>query len=311
MLFSRNIIVSVKVINLKKVFGEQIAVNAINFEIAEGQIVGFLGPNGAGKSTTMKMLTGFLPPTSGESWVAGFNIDKSPMDVKRNIGYLPEHNPLYTDLYVKEYLLFCASIFKLDKKESRVKEMIDRVGLTPEYKKKIGQLSKGYRQRVGLAQALIHDPKVLILDEPTSGLDPNQIGEIRTVIKEFGQNKTVILSTHIMQEVQALCDKVIIINKGSIVANDNVENLQHLAQNKILIRLELSKSINESILRNISGVNNITIIGKNTYELECTNDIRETLFFSVAQSGNAILNMQLEQQSLEEIFKKLTTKKTL
>ncbi len=297
---------SVKVINLKKIFGEQIAVNSINFEIGEGEIVGFLGPNGAGKSTTMKMLTGFLPPSAGESWVTGFNVEKNPLEVKRNIGYLPEHNPLYLDVYVKEYLLFCAGIFKLDKKEERVKNIIDRVGLTPEYKKKIGQLSKGYRQRVGLAQALIHDPKVLVLDEPTSGLDPNQIVEIRNVIKEFGKDKTVILSTHIMQEVQALCDKVIIINKGVIVANDNVQNLQNTSKTKTIIVVQLSKEIELNIFRAVQGVLQAKRIAANKYELECTSDIREQLFFAVAPTGSAIINMQLEQQSLEEIFKILT-----
>jgi ABC-2 type transport system ATP-binding protein len=298
--------VSVQVKNLKKVFGEQVAVNAINFEIGEGEIVGFLGPNGAGKSTTMKMLTGFLPPTSGESWVAGFNVEKYPLDVKRNVGYLPEHNPLYLDLYVKEYLLFCAGIFKLDNKNERVKNIIERVGLTPEYKKKIGQLSKGYRQRVGLAQALLHDPRVLVLDEPTSGLDPNQIVEIRNVIKEFGQNKTVILSTHIMQEVQALCDKVIILNKGIIVANDKVSNLQTSSKTKTLIILQTNKEIDLKPLKDVPGVINARRIGASKYELECTSDIREQLFFAVAQAGIAIINMNLEQQSLEEIFKILT-----
>lgn len=305
-LFSRIHIVSVKVINLKKVFGEQVAVDSINFEIGEGEIVGFLGPNGAGKSTTMKMLTGFLPPTSGESWVAGFNIAKHPLEVKQNIGYLPEHNPLYLDVYVKEYLLFCAGIFKLKNKEARVKEIIEKVGLTPEYKKKIGQLSKGYRQRVGLAQALIHDPKVLILDEPTSGLDPNQIVDIRNVIKEFGKDKTVILSTHIMQEALALCSKVMIINHGVIVANDKVENLQNTAKTKTIIVLQLSKEIDIHHLEKVPGVLQVKRIAAHKYELECATDLREQLFFAVAQSGTAILNMQLEQQSLEEIFKVLT-----
>ncbi len=297
---------SVKVINLKKIFGEQVAVNSINFEIGQGEIVGFLGPNGAGKSTTMKMLTGFLPPTSGESWVAGFNVEKHPLEVKRRVGYLPEHNPLYLDVYVKEYLLFCAGVFKLDKKEERVKEIISKVGLTPEYKKKIGQLSKGYRQRVGLAQALLHDPRVLVLDEPTSGLDPNQIVEIRNVIKEFGKDKTVILSTHIMQEVQAICDKVIIINKGTIVANDNVQSLQSAGKTKNIIKLQLNKDIDLKLLKEIPGVQQVNHTGNSKYELECTSDIREQIFFKMAQSGVAIINMQLEQQSLEEIFKQLT-----
>ncbi len=297
---------TVKVINLKKVFGEQVAVNSINFEIGQGEIVGFLGPNGAGKSTTMKMLTGFLPPTSGESWVAGYNVEQNPLEVKRNIGYLPEHNPLYLDVYVKEYLLFCAGIFKLNKKEERVKDIIEKVGLTAEYKKKIGQLSKGYRQRVGLAQALLHDPKVLVLDEPTSGLDPNQIVEIRNVIKEFGKDKTVILSTHIMQEVLALCDKVIIINKGVIVANDKVQNLQDSGKTKTIIIVQLNKEIELKLLQEVPGVLRAKRIGTNKYEVECRTDLREQLFFAIAPTGAAIINMQLEQQSLEDIFKALT-----
>jgi ABC-2 type transport system ATP-binding protein len=299
--------VSIKVTSLRKKFGQQVAVNSINFEIGSGEIVGFLGPNGAGKSTTMKMLTGFLPPGSGEAIVAGYDVVKDPLAVKRNTGYLPEHNPLYLDLFVKEYLLFCAGIYKLDNKESRVNAIIERVGLLPEYKKKIGQLSKGYRQRVGLAHALLHDPKVLILDEPTSGLDPNQITEIRNVIREFGKNKTVLLSTHIMQEVQALCDRVIIINKGNIVADDDVKNLQHSFQDRVIISLELNRDIDENILKRVEGILKVRKNGPHKYELESATDLREKLFFAVAQAGAAIINVQLQQQSLEEIFKQLTT----
>ncbi len=301
------LIVSVKVINLTKKFGAQVAVNAISFEVGQGQIVGFLGPNGAGKSTTMKMLTGFLPPTQGQAFVDGIDVEKDPVAVKRITGYLPEHNPLYLDLYIKEYLLFCAGIFKLDKKEQRVKEIIERVGLTPEYKKKIGQLSKGYRQRVGLAQALIHEPRVLVLDEPTSGLDPNQIVEIRNVIKDFGKDRTVILSTHIMQEVQALCDRVLIINKGNIVADDAVANLQLSGRNEVVIALELSRSVDAALLKAVPGVKKVTVTGNNAYQLECSKDVREELFFAVAQQKAAILKVQIQEQSLEEIFKQLTT----
>ena len=306
-IISRLLTVSVKVVNLTKKFGAQVAVNAINFEIGQGQIVGFLGPNGAGKSTTMKMLTGFLPPTSGQALVDGIDVEKDPVAVKRITGYLPEHNPLYLDLYIKEYLLFCAGIFKLDKKEQRVKEIIERVGLTPEYKKKIGQLSKGYRQRVGLAQALIHEPRVLVLDEPTSGLDPNQIVEIRQVIKEFGKDRTVILSTHIMQEVQALCDRAIIISKGNLVADDAVANLQLSGRNNVVIVLELSRAIDSAVLKAVEGVKKVSTTGTNTYELECSTDVREALFFAVAQQKAAILKVQIQEQSLEEIFKQLTT----
>ena len=217
---------SISVQQLSKVYGEQHAVDHITFDVPAGQIVGFLGPNGAGKSTTMKMLTCFIPPTSGKASVCGFDSMEQPLQVKRRVGYLPEHNPLYPDMYIKEYLEFAARMHAMKNFGPRVDEMIDVTGLGPERKKKIGQLSKGYRQRVGLAQAMLHDPEVLILDEPTSGLDPNQLLEIRKLIKTLGEQKTVILSTHIMQEVQALCDRIIIINKGRIVADDSVSGLQ-------------------------------------------------------------------------------------
>ncbi|TWR27052.1 ATP-binding cassette domain-containing protein [Mucilaginibacter achroorhodeus] len=216
---------SIQVAALSKVYGVQKAVNAISFEAKTG-VLGFLGPNGAGKSTTMKMLTGYIPPTDGTATVNGFDIIKQPLEVKRSIGYLPESNPLYTDMYVKEALDFIAGIHQLHDANKRIAEVIEQTGLGPEQHKKIGQLSKGYRQRVGLAQAILHDPQVLILDEPTSGLDPNQLIEIRQLISELGRSKTVILSTHIMQEVEAVCNNVIIINKGNIVANDTLANLR-------------------------------------------------------------------------------------
>ncbi|MBP9933650.1 MAG: ATP-binding cassette domain-containing protein [Chitinophagaceae bacterium] len=218
---------SVKVQQLTKVYGEQIAVNAIQFEIAKGEIVGFLGPNGAGKSTTMKILSGYIPPTSGQAFVCGMDVSENELAIKSRIGYLPESNPLYHDMYVREYLEFLAGVHKLGSKSaSRVDEMILQTGLSKESKKKIGELSKGYKQRVGIAQAMLHDPEVLILDEPTSGLDPNQIVEIRELIRHFGKEKTVILSTHIMQEVEAMCDRVILINQGSIVADQSLPNLK-------------------------------------------------------------------------------------
>ncbi len=218
---------SVKVESLTKVYGEQVAVDHISFEIAKGEIVGFLGPNGAGKSTTMKMITGYIPATEGKATVCGFQVGDDHLEVQKRIGYLPESNPLYPDMYVREYLEFLAGIHQLGKQsQQRITEVIQQTGLVVEEKKKIGALSKGYRQRVGLAQAMLHNPEVLILDEPTSGLDPNQIVEIRELIKNFGQSKTVILSTHIMQEVEAMCDRVILISKGKIVANDNLKNLQ-------------------------------------------------------------------------------------
>jgi ABC-2 type transport system ATP-binding protein len=217
---------SIEVKHLVKYYGEQAAVNDISFSIAKGEIVGFLGPNGAGKSTTMKIITGFIPATSGEVNVCGMPVDVDSLDTRQIIGYLPEHNPLYLDMYVREYLEFVGKIYKIKNLKDRVNEMIKAVGLDVEQNKKIGALSKGYRQRVGLAAAIIHDPQVLILDEPTSGLDPNQLVEIRELIKTIGRSKTVMLSTHIMQEVEAICDRVVIINKGQIVADDTASQLQ-------------------------------------------------------------------------------------
>jgi ABC-2 type transport system ATP-binding protein len=234
---------SVRVENLKKVYGEQVAVNAINFEIKKGEIVGFLGPNGAGKSTTMKMITGYVPATEGKAFVCGKENTENILETQQRIGYLPESNPLYLEMYVREYLEFLAGVHKLgDKGKSRIDEIIQQTGLHVEEKKKISALSKGYKQRVGIAQAMIHNPDVLILDEPTSGLDPNQIVEIRTLIKEFGKEKTVILSTHIMQEVEAMCDRVIIINKGNIVADAKLNELQNQFPNQTL----------ETIFRNLT-----------------------------------------------------------
>ncbi len=225
---------SITVKNLSKHFGEQKAVNEISFEAKPGKILGFLGPNGAGKSTSMKMLTGYLTPTSGEAFICGKSILTDEMAVKRSIGYLPEHTPLYTDMYVREFLSFVAETYQLKNIKNRVEEVIKQVGLTEEQHKKIGMLSKGYKQRVGIAQAIIHDPEVLILDEPTSGLDPNQLSDIRALIKSLGASKTVVLSTHIMQEVEAICDEVIIINKGKIVANAPIEELKKLHGNSSL-----------------------------------------------------------------------------
>ncbi|WP_044173855.1 gliding motility-associated ABC transporter ATP-binding subunit GldA [Flectobacillus major] len=224
---------SLKIQNLTKVYGQQKAVNDISFDVQKGEIVGFLGPNGAGKSTTMKIATCYIPATSGSVEVCGFDVRQSPNDVRRNIGYLPEHNPLYLDMYVKEFLEFVGGIYKIkgNTLKQRIEEVIELVGLQVEQKKKIGQLSKGYRQRVGLAQALIHDPQVLILDEPTTGLDPNQLVEIRSVIKQIGREKTVIFSTHIMQEVEAICDRVVIINKGQVMENQPLDKLVQSGKN--------------------------------------------------------------------------------
>lgn len=231
---------SIKVEQLTKVYGQQKAVNSISFFAQPGAVLGFLGPNGAGKSTTMKILAGFIPPTSGTAHVAGFDISSQSLDVRRNLGYLPEHNPLYLDLYVKESLSFVADIYKIPNKSKRINEVIELTGLGLEQHKKISTLSKGYRQRVGLAQAIIHDPQVLILDEPTSGLDPNQLVEIRKLISDLGRSKTVILSTHIMQEVEAVCDQVIIINRGEIVANDSLKRLIASNDNRSLENIFLT-----------------------------------------------------------------------
>jgi ABC-2 type transport system ATP-binding protein len=238
---------SVKVKQLKKVFGEQVAVNSISFEISKGEIVGFLGPNGAGKSTTMKMITGYIPATEGEIEVCGRNTSDFILETQRVVGYLPESNPLYYDMYVREYLEFLAGVHKIKEAKSRIDLIIKQTGLHVEEKKKIGALSKGFKQRVGIAQAMIHNPEVLILDEPTSGLDPNQIIEIRELIKDFGKNKTVILSTHIMQEVEAMCDRVIIINKGNIVADAKLKDLQQQYQGQSL----------ETIFRNLTQTSEI------------------------------------------------------
>lgn len=299
---------SIEVQGLTKIYGEQKAVNDITFSIKSGEIVGFLGPNGAGKSTTMKMLTCFLQPTSGIAKVCGFDTSLSPMEVKRQIGYLPEHNPLYLDMYIKEYLLFVAGIYELKNKSKAVSDIIGKTGLSPEQNKKIGALSKGYRQRVGLAQAMLHNPKVLILDEPTSGLDPNQINEIRTLITEFGKDRTVMLSTHIMQEVEAMCDRVIIINKGQIVADDATDTLQKRFKSSLILNVEFKNAVNKDDLKTIPGVDMVTENGKNRWKLSASKgtDLRELVFKFAVNSGNVILEQNEEEQRLEEIFQHLT-----
>lgn len=300
---------SVKVFGLTKQYGEQVAVDDISFEIKTGEIVGFLGPNGAGKSTTMKMLTCFFEPTAGSAEVCGYDILKQPMLVKKQIGYLPEHNPLYLDMYVKEYLLFVSGIYSLGKDSSKmVRSIIGDTGLSPEQNKKIGALSKGYRQRVGLAQAMLHNPKVLILDEPTSGLDPNQINDIRKLITEFGKERTVMLSTHIMQEVEAMCDRVIIINKGRIVADDATSNLQKRFKSALILHVEFKNEASKEALKNIPGVNSVTENGRNRWKLSAAKgtDLRELVFRFAVETNNVILEQSEEEQRLEEIFQQLT-----
>jgi ABC-2 type transport system ATP-binding protein len=300
---------SIKVENVIKQYGKQAALNNISFEIGKGEVVGFIGPNGAGKSTMMKIITGYIPQTSGNVWVNGLNVIENPIEVKKSIGYLPEHNPLYLNMYVKEYLGFVAGIYNLgNKTDSRVKEMIQLTGLEPEKHKKIGALSKGYRQRVGLAQALIHDPAVLILDEPTSGLDPNQIVEIRDLIKETGKNKTVMLSTHIMQEVEAICQRIIIINKGQLVADD--KTLDIYSHNKLeqTVQVEFSINVTENELKQIEGVQKVAKIDDTNWLLETLldQDIRPAIFNFAVNKGITVLSMQKKEMRLEEVFRELT-----
>ena len=300
---------SIKVNNIIKTYGEQNALNDVSFEVNTGEIVGFLGPNGAGKSTMMKILTCFIPQTTGSASVCGFDVSEQSLDVRKNVGYLPEHNPLYLDMYVKEYLEFIAGLHHIKNVKARIAEMIDMTGLQVEQKKKIGALSKGYRQRVGLAQALIHDPKVLILDEPTTGLDPNQLEEIRNLIIHVGKEKTVMLSTHIMQEVEAVCDRVIIINNGIIVANDTTAVIQNTqTQNKQFITVEFDKETSRNSLKNIAGVFDAKNIKANIWQIEAHSDkdIRTDIFQYAVQNGLAVLTLHKEEQRLEDVFKHLT-----
>lgn len=301
---------SIVVESLSKVYGSQHAVDGISFSVAEGEILGFLGPNGAGKSTTMKIATGYLPPTSGTVKVGGYDVTESALEVKRIVGYLPEHNPLYTEMYIHEYLEFIGELHGLRGKqlEERKAEMVKLCGLEREQHKKIGALSKGYRQRVGLAQALIHDPQVIILDEPTTGLDPNQILEIRGLIKTISKNKTVIFSTHIMQEVQALCDRIIIINKGKIVADKRVTELQSGTAGQVTLMVEFSADIAPDLLKGIEGVTDVKAMGEGKYLVKShpNKDIRGEIFNLAAANKLTLLGLVQEKDSLEDIFQQLT-----
>jgi ABC-2 type transport system ATP-binding protein len=299
---------SISVSSLTKIYGTQTAVNHISFDLKKGEIVGFLGPNGAGKSTTMKMITGYLPPTEGTATVCGFDIQQSPMEVRKRLGYLPEANPLYFDMYVREYLEFSAGIHKLGKEtNSRVEEMVALTGLTKEAHKKIGALSKGYKQRVGLAQAMLHNPEVLILDEPTSGLDPNQIVEIRELISRIGKEKTVLLSTHIMQEVQAMCSRVIIISNGNIVADDTIDHLQQAnVQGALLVSFE--KELDKTMLSSLKNIKRLENLGGKSWRLYTDKPelLRKELMQWALQNDINIRSLQEETQSLEEVFRSLT-----
>lgn len=297
---------SIIVSKLSKLYGEQKAVDSISFEVKQGDVLGFLGPNGAGKSTTMKIIAGYIPQSSGKASVCGFDVNKQSFEARKMVGYLPENNPLYLDLYVKEFLGFIAGIHKLKNKTARIKEMIDMTGLTTEQHKKIGALSKGYRQRVGLAQAIIHDPKVLIMDEPTTGLDPNQLAEIRELIKNLGKEKTVILSTHIMQEVLAVCNRVVIINNGKIVADDVPEKLiQNTSGEKILF-VQFKEKVEEQKLKLISSVKKVIAERSNSFRISGTEKLQEEIFHFAVENKLTILSMNEEKQSLEEAFRILT-----
>lgn len=296
---------SVSISSLSKNYGEQKVLNNIGFEIGEGEVVGFLGPNGTGKTTTMKIIAGTLSYNTGSVKVCGLEVKDNTLQTNALIGYLPEQNPLYTEMYVKEYLLFVAETHGIKKdREKLVNELIEKVGLTPEFHKKIGQLSKGYRQRVGLAQALVPNPKVLILDEPTTGLDPNQLEEIRNLIRELGKDRTVILSTHIMQEIKAICNRVIIINKGEIVADyPDISKISQFGENNLQFEVEF---LYETGISGIEGIIDVSAKGKNTYTILASGDIRAEIFDFAVKSGNKILTMKTVERSMEEVFKDLT-----
>jgi ABC-2 type transport system ATP-binding protein len=299
---------SIEVKNLLKEYGEQKAVNNISFKVDKGEIVGFLGPNGAGKSTTMKIITGYLQQTGGEAYVCGINVAEQPLETKKKIGYLPELNALYYDMYVREYLGFIAEIHEVKNQKSKIEDVINLTGLTIESKKKIGQLSKGYKQRVGLAAALIHDPEVLILDEPTTGLDPNQIVEIRDVIKKQGLNKTVLFSSHILQEVEAICDRVIIINKGKLVADDKLSNLQKGNKENHIVVVQFKEAVDKNIFEKLNGVTKVEQLQTNHYKLQTANPeaVRKQLLEIALQQNLNIVSLQSENHSLEDIFKAFT-----
>ncbi|MBL0741237.1 gliding motility-associated ABC transporter ATP-binding subunit GldA [Chryseolinea lacunae] len=301
---------SLAIHQLTKIYGEQKAINNISFTVREGEIVGFLGPNGAGKSSTMKIATGYLPPTAGRVVVGGFDVMEQPMKVKQITGYLPEHNPLYLDLYVHEYLQFIGSLYGLSGNtlKQRTGEIIELCGLGLEQNKRIEALSKGYRQRVGLAQALIHDPRVLILDEPTSGLDPNQLAEIRKLIKDISRNKTVIFSTHIMQEVQALCDRVVVINKGEIVADNSLDALLRQQGNGQTLLAEFEGNVTAAQLGALKGVQQVAVVEGFRFRITTDGiaDLRPEIFRFAADNNLSLIGLKQEESSLENIFRELT-----
>ncbi|MBP8978341.1 MAG: gliding motility-associated ABC transporter ATP-binding subunit GldA [Bacteroidales bacterium] len=301
---------SVKVDRVTKIYGSQRVLDDVSFQVEKGQITGLLGPNGAGKTTLMRIITCFIPPTEGRVLVNGINTMENPVAVRKMLGYLPENNPLYPDMYIREYLEFIAGLYKVSSPKRRIEEIIDLTGLEPEISKTIGKLSKGFRQRVGLAQALIPDPEVLILDEPTSGLDPNQIIEIREVIKKASANKTIIFSTHIMQEVEALCQRVIIINKGKIVADDLTANLSNLVSSSETILAGFDRKVEIHLIRQINGVIAVKAKENNVFEIKAkpNTDIRPALFKFAVDHHFTVLSLQQSEKSLEEIFHEITQK---
>jgi ABC-2 type transport system ATP-binding protein len=301
---------SVTVKGLTKLYGEQKAIDQVSFTAGKGEILGFLGPNGAGKTTTMKIITGFIPQTEGSAEVCGFDVSKSPLEVRQRIGYLPEHNPLYKDMYVKEFLEFVAGLHSLKQPLQRVKDMIGLTGLEKEQNKLIGALSKGYRQRVGLAQAMLHDPEVLILDEPTTGLDPNQLVEIRSLIKQLGKEKTLIFSTHIMQEVEAICKRVLIINNGKIVADNSIEELPNLIKGESMVSVAFLEEIKAELLKKIKGVHSVKKVGQGVWQLgsDAKADIRPEVFRFAVDQKLTLIEMHKEAYSVEDVFQKLTAK---
>lgn len=302
---------SIQVEHIVKTYGDQRALNDVSFSIPTGEVVGFLGPNGAGKSTMMKILTGYMQATEGTARVCDQDVHENALQVKRLVGYLPEHNPLYPDMYVREYLRFVGGMYRIDNRKDRADQMIERVGLQVEAHKRIGQLSKGYRQRVGLAAALIHDPQVLILDEPTSGLDPNQLVDIRALIRSLGAEKTVMLSTHIMQEVEAICNRVLIIDRGNIVADSDVQSLRGSAnQSGYMLDVETDADVPSNVLYALDGVVNVEQISTHRWRLtvQSESDIRRQVSQVVVEAGAAVLGLTRVEQSLEDVFKQLTGK---
>ncbi len=301
---------SIEVRNISKIYGTQKALNDVTFSVGGSEIVGFLGPNGAGKSTMMKILTCYIPPTTGSATVCGYDISANSLEVRRQIGYLPEHNPLYLDMYVREFLEFAGGLYGVSDVKKRASRMIELTGLGPEQKKKIGALSKGYRQRVGIAQAMIHDPRVLIMDEPTTGLDPNQLEEIRSLIRSLGKEKTVMLSTHIMQEVEAICDRVIIVDRGQVVANDATSNLRRNSTVQI-ITVEFDESVSQADLKGLFNVDMVKHLHGKTWQITSSSDsdIRKTIFDFAVSRQISVLTLSKEEQKIEDVFKFLTRRR--